>query len=73
MSNNQAQDAYNPDRIGSEFEEHIFDELNEGEIFRMSTNNNDSQYRKEHEREAYSLKEMRLILIQRRQKVFTKI
>ena len=29
MPNNQAQDAYNPDRIGSEFEKHLFEELNE--------------------------------------------
>ena len=26
MSNNQAQDAYNPNRIGSEFEKHLFEE-----------------------------------------------
>ena len=39
MANNQAQDAYNPEGIGSEFEKHLFEELNVGEIFRMNNNN----------------------------------
>ena len=73
MSNNQAQDAYNPDRIGSEFEKHLFEELNVGEIFRMNANNNDVQYRKENDNQAFSLSEQKLYNATARQVVYTKI
>ena len=73
MSNNQAQDAYNPERIGSEFEKHLFEELNVGEIFRMDTNNNSIQYRKENDTEALSLSEQKLYNAEPRQVVYTKI
>ena len=73
MSNNQAQDAYNPDRIGSEFEKHLFEELNAGEIFRMNTDNNSLQYRKENDNQAFSLSEQKLYNAEPRQVVYTKI
>ena len=73
MSNNQAQDAYNPDRIGSEFEKHLFEELNVGEIFRMNTDNNSLQYRKENDNQAFSLSEQKLYNATARQVVYTKI
>ena len=73
MPNNQAQDAYNPDRIGSEFEKHLFEELNVGEIFRMNTDNNSLQYRKENDNQAFSLSEQKLYNATARQVVYTKI
>ena len=73
MSNNQAQDAYNPDRIGSEFEKHLFEELNVGEIFRMNADNNSLQYRKENDNQAFSLSEQKLYNATARQVVYTKI
>ena len=73
MPNNQAQDAYNPDRIGSEFEKHLFEELNVGEIFRMNTYNNSLQYRKENDNQAFSLSEQKLYNATARQVVYTKI
>ena len=73
MPNNQAQDAYNPDRIGSEFEKHLFEELNVGEIFRMNTDNNSLQYRKENDTQAFSLSEQKLYNATARQVVYTKI
>ena len=73
MSNNQAQDAYNPDRIGSEFEKHLFEELNDGEIIRMDTDNNSIQYRKENDTQAFSLSEQKLYNATARQVVYTKI
>ena len=58
MPNNPAQDTYNPDGIGSEFEEHIFSEVNEGEIFRLNSDKNDqSIYRKENETQAIDVKQ----------------
>lgn len=57
MPNNPAQDAYRPDGIGSEFEEHLFNELNTGEIFRLNADSNDqSIYRKENETQAIDVK-----------------
>ena len=73
MPNNQAQDAYNPDKIGSEFEEHLFEELNVGEIFRMNDNNDDVQYRKENDTQAFLLSEQKLYNTEPRQVVYTKI
>ena len=73
MSNNPTQDAYNPDGIGSEFEKHLFDELNVGEVFRMKADNNDAQYRKENDTQAFSLTEQKLYNANARQVVYTKI
>ena len=75
MTNNPTQDAYNPSRIGSEFEEQIFDDLNIGEIFRLNANNNpdNQQYRKENETQAFLIVENNLYNMDRRQKVYVKI
>ena len=57
MPNNQAQDRYNPTGIGSEFEEHDFNDINIGEIFRLNPDSNDqSLYRKENETQAIDVK-----------------
>ena len=57
MPNNPAQDTYNPSGIGSEFEEHLFDDINIGEIFRLNADSNDqSIYRKENETQALDVK-----------------
>ena len=57
MPNNHTQDLYNPDGIGSEFEEHSFGEVNVGEIFRYNADNKDqSLYRKENETQAMDIK-----------------
>ena len=57
MPNNPTQDAYRPDGIGSEFEEHLFNELNIGEIFRLNADTKDqSLYRKENENQAIDVK-----------------
>ena len=58
MPNNPTQDRYNPNSIGSEFENHLFDDINIGEIFRLYDNNNEETqlYRKETETEAMNVK-----------------
>ena len=75
MPNNQAQDAYNPDRIGSEFEEHLFDDINIGEIFRLYDNNNEETqlYRKETEIEAMNVKTREGFVPNKRTTVYVKI
>ena len=58
MPNNPTQDAYRPDGIGSEFEEHQFSEVNVGEIFRLNADTKDqSIYRKENETQAINVKQ----------------
>ena len=57
MPNNHTQDLYNPDGIGSEFEEHTFNAINIGEIFRLNPDSNDqSIYRKENETQSMDVK-----------------
>ena len=58
MPNNPAEDRYNPNPIGSEFESNLFDDINIGEIFRLYDNNDaETQlYRKETETEAMNVK-----------------
>ena len=75
MPNNHTQDLYQPDGIGSEFEEHYFSELNEGEIFRIHDNNNAStvQFRKENETQAMGVKDRIMYDFAQGQIVYTKI
>ena len=75
MPNNPSQDNYNPSGVGSEFEEHYFNELNEGEIFRIHDNNNakTEQFRKENENQAMGLKDRIMYDIAQGQTVYVKI
>ena len=55
MPNNEAQDRFNPPKLGeSEFEKARYDSLNNGEIFWLSEEMNDSNhaYRKLDEKQA---------------------
>ena len=58
MPNIPTEDRYNPAPIGSEFESHLFDDINIGEIFRLYNNNNEETqlYRKETETEAMNVR-----------------
>jgi len=46
MANDHAQDRYDPPKVGSEFEEDKFSEINPGEIFRLHPLNESTSYRK---------------------------
>ena len=75
MPNNPAEDRYNPNPIGSEFEEHLFDDINIGEIFRLYDNNNEETqlYRKDTETEAMNVKTREVFAPDRRTTVYIKI
>ena len=75
MPNNPAEDRYNPQRIGSEFENHLFDDINIGEIFRLYDNNNEETqlYRKETETEAMNVKTRKVFVPDKRTTVYIKI
>ena len=75
MPNNPTEDRYNPNSIGSEFEEHLFDDINIGEIFRLYDNNNEETqlYRKETETEAMNVKTREVSVQDKRTTVYIKI
>ena len=74
MPNNPAQDAYNPDGVGSEFEEQEFSEVNIGEIFRLNATNSDqSLYRKENETQALDIKTSVMHNLATNTKIYIKI
>jgi|TARA_B100000287_G_scaffold223347_1_gene210737 hypothetical protein len=57
MANNPAQDMFNPSGMRSEFEKHQFGDINIGEVFRLTQNNNDPTFRKENEYKAMRISE----------------
>ena len=75
MPNNPTTDRYNPASIGSEFESHLFDDINIGEIFRLYDNNNEETqlYRKETETEAMNVKTREGFVPDKRATVYIKI
>ena len=75
MPNIPTEDRYNPASIGSEFEEHLFDDINIGEIFRLYDNNNEETqlYRKDTETEAMNVKTREVSVQDKRTKVYIKI
>ena len=75
MPNNPTEDRYNPTSMGSEFEEHLFDDINIGEIFRLYDNNNEETqlYRKDTETEAMNVKTREVSVQDKRTKVYIKI
>ena len=75
MPNNPVEDRYNPSPIGSEFENHLFDDINIGEIFRLYDNNNEETqlYRKETETEAMNVRTREVFVPEKRTTVYIKI
>ena len=75
MPNNPTTDRYNPASIGSEFESHLFDDINIGEIFRLYDNNDaETQlYRKETETEVMNIKTRKVFSPDKRTTVYIKI
>ena len=49
MANDPARDRYDPPKVGSEFEEDKFSEINPGEIFRLQPLDESTSYRKVNE------------------------
>ena len=75
MPNIPTEDRYNPAPIGSEFESHLFDDINIGEIFRLYDNNNEETqlYRKETETQAMNVKTRESFVPDKRTTVYIKI
>ena len=72
MANDPAQDRYDPPKVGSEFEEDEFSEINPGELFRLFPNNESKIYRKSSDNFAFDIKERVEIQFVAREKVYVK-
>ena len=72
MANDPVQDRYNPPKVGNEFEEDYFSEINLGELFRIFPDNRQKIYRKSGDNFAFDIKERVDIQFEARDKVYVK-
>jgi hypothetical protein len=72
MANDHAQDRYDPPKVGSEYEEYKFSEINPGELFRLFANNDAKMYRKSSDNFAFDIKEQVEIQFDSNEKVYVK-
>ena len=72
MANDPVKDRYNPPKVGSEFDEDYFSEINLGELFRLFPNNGQKIYRKSGDNFAFDIKERVEIQFGARDKVYVK-
>ena len=72
MANDPARDRYDPPKVGSEFDEDYFSEINPGELFRLFPNDGQKMYRKSGDNFAFDIKERVEIEFQARDKVYVK-
>ena len=72
MANDPVQDRYNPPKVGNEFEEDYFSEINLGELFRLFPNNGQKIYRKSGDNFAFDIKKRVEIQFEARDKVYVK-
>ena len=72
MANDPTQDRYNPTRVGSEYEEDRFSEINPGELFRLFARNDAKMYRKSSDNFAFDIKEQVEIQFDFNEKVYVK-
>ena len=72
MANDPARDRYDPPRVGSEFDEETFSEINPGELFRLFANIDAKMYRKSNDNFAFDINEQVEIQFDFNEKVYVK-
>ena len=72
MANDHAQDRYDPPKVGTEFEEDQFSEINIGVVFRLYPNDDTKQYRKSNDSFALDLKEQIEVQLKADDRVYVK-
>jgi len=72
MANDPARDLYDPPKVGSEYEEDKFSEINPGELFRLFASNDAKIYRKSSDNFAFDIKEQVEIQFGPNEKVYVK-
>ena len=72
MANDPARDRYDPPKVGSEYDEDEFSEINPGELFRRFPNDESKIYRKSNDNFAFDIKEQVEIQFDSNEKVYVK-
>ena len=72
MANDPARDRYDPPKVGSEYEEDKFSEINPGELFRLFASNDAKIYHKSSDNFAFDIKEQVEIQFDFNEKVYVK-
>ena len=72
MSNNHAQDRYDPPGVGSDYEEQLYGDVVAGEVFRLEPTNTAKTYRKVNELQCHNIYENKTEQLEPRTKVYVK-
>jgi len=72
MSNDHAQDRYDPPSIGTDFEKEYFGDVNIGEVFRLRPANDAKSFRKVKDGIAFDIKERKEISLESRHDIYVK-
>ncbi len=72
MSNDHAQDRYDPPSVGTDWEKEYFGDVNIGEIFRLRPDNQAKTFRKVKDGVAFDVKELKEIQLGDREEIYVK-
>ena len=72
MSNDHAQDRYDPPAVGSDWEKEIFGDINIGEVFRLRPDSQSKTFRKVKVGIAFDIKEAKEIQLGDRDEIYVK-
>ena len=72
MGNDHAQDRYDPPKVGSDFEEEYFGDINIGEVFRLRPESKAKVFRKVKDGVAFDIKESSEIQLGLRDLIYVK-
>ena len=72
MANDHAKDRYDPPKVGSDFEEEIFGDVNIGEVFRLRPDSKAKSFRKVKDGVAFDITESREIQLGNRDEIYVK-
>ena len=72
MANDHAQDRYDPPKVGSDFEQEIFGDINIGEVFRLFPQNDAKTFRKVRDGIAVDISDMKEVILEEKDKIYVK-
>tara|TARA_R100000008_G_C3566449_1_gene159395 strand:- start:473 stop:694 length:222 start_codon:yes stop_codon:yes gene_type:complete len=72
MSNDHAQDRYDPPSVGSDFDKEFFGDVNIGEVFRLRPEDDAKTFRKVKDGVALDVKELNEVKLGDRDEIYVK-
>jgi hypothetical protein len=72
MSNDHAQDRYDPPKIGSDFDKEYFGDVNIGEVFRLRPDSKAKTFRKVKDKIAFDITESKEVQLGDRDEIYVK-